>query len=251
MAKKKEPEKAPNHERWLLTYADMITLLMTFFIVLYALSIVDANKFHALSSSLKVALGVGASPDLISFQSEMMPQPVSAKKPANYDDTGENVELNNLTEVEAILNEYLKDKKLNDEVNVQMESKGLVVRLKDVMAFNPGEATIRPEAEEELKAIGQILLRVTNFIRVEGHTDNIPISGPKFSSNWQLSAARAANVVALLIEKSKISPQRFSAIGYAEYRPVANNSMYEGRTKNRRVDIVILKSKYNAIEYDK
>ncbi len=135
---------------------------------------------------------------------------------------------------------FLHEKGAEDKVNLQIGSRGLVISLKDTEFFNSGSATVRPESMPLLGNIAEAIGKYSNSIRIEGHTDNVPIQTPQFRSNWELSTARATNIVHDLINSYGISPDRLSAVGYGEYRPIADNSTAEGRQKNRRVDIVVL-----------
>ena len=140
---------------------------------------------------------------------------------------------------------------MKDSVNTQIDERGLVVSLNDTLFFDSGRAEIKPESQKKIIEIGKILNQLGNYMRVEGHTDNVPISNGEFSSNWKLSCARAANVTEFFISNCGIQPQKLSAVGYGEYRPIADNSTEEGRAKNRRVDIIIVNSKFNKIENNK
>ena len=239
MALKEEPEKPENHERWLLSYADFITLLMIFFIILYSMSAVDSKKYAQLAGSLNVSLNGGEG---VLNQSIVM----------------ENVKSNDILEekrkLEAVkkkIEEYLKANNLDKAVKLDLEERGLVISLKDTVLFDTGRAEILPDSMLKLIEIGNTLTSIDNYIRIEGHTDNIPINTRIYKSNWDLSVLRATNVVHLLINSSHIHPQRLSAIGYGEFRPLSDNSTPEGRSSNRRVDIVIIKNKYNETENNK
>ena len=256
MAKKEEPEKAPNHERWLLTYADMITLLLTFFIVLYALSMVDAKKMARLAESLRTAFNVskstGASQQLIEMNGQVIPLPApSVVSDENSPASSPQQEKLKLSETEDSLNDYSSKQGLLAELAVEMEEKGLVLRLSEAFLFESGRAEIKPTAIPKLVSIGKLLNKTTNYLRVEGHTDNIPIHSGQYRSNWQLSAERATRLTEALVEIAHVSAERFSAMGYGEHRPLASNATEKGRTKNRRVDIVILKNKYGGTEEDR
>jgi chemotaxis protein MotB len=137
---------------------------------------------------------------------------------------------------------------MSKNVSTSIDERGLVISMNDTLLFDTGKADIRPEFQQELTEMGKILNQLGNYIRIEGHTDNVPISNDEYSSNWKLSCDRASNVTEFLIMKSGIQPQKLSAIGYGEYRPIADNSSEAGKAKNRRVDIIILNSKFNAVE---
>lgn len=240
---KKDEEKEPNHERWLLTYSDLITLLMIFFVILYSSSNVDAQKYKALSQSFSVVFGGGKSIIGTSNNGSIADNiaPIDTKL----------VEQETIQTLKSEVDNYLKDNKLDSNVSTVIEERGLVIRLNDSLFFDSGKTELKQESIIKLKEIGSFLSKTNNYIRVEGSTDNVPISNAHFSSNWQLSVIRATNVVELLINDCKIPPNKLSAIGYGEFRPVASNSTEEGRAKNRRVDIVILNSKLNTSENEK
>ncbi|KMT23363.1 flagellar motor protein MotB [Clostridium cylindrosporum] len=237
MSRKRHKEEGhPNHERWLVSYADFITVLMIFFIVMFSMSQVNATKYKQLAASLNDALGGGKS--IIG----------SDKPPLTNENVAPIPEVKQMEEAKKEVEEYLKNEGLTGKVKVSIDDRGLVISLQDTLIFDSGSAIVKPTHRQTLAKIGIALKKMPNFIRVEGHTDNIPIKNSQFSSNWQLSAVRAANIVEVIINDSKISPNIISALGYGENRPVAPNSSSTERAKNRRVDIVLLKSKYNETE---
>ena len=196
-----------------------------------------------LSNSLKVAMGGGKS---IIGTSDAP----SISNSTQAVDTAI-VEQDKLENVKKQLDKYLKDNNMSNEVTSKVEERGLVVSLNDTLFFDSAQAVIKPESQKKLIEMGKILNQLGNYIRIEGHTDNVPINNSEFSSNWQLSAIRATNVTELLINKAGIAPERLSSVGYGEYRPIADNSTEAGRAKNRRVDIIIMNTKYNQIENNK
>jgi len=256
MKRRQHSEKPVNHERWLITYADMITLLMVFFIVLYALSNVDANKFKALADSLSKALGGGgivltnAGPDVITGSNASVSGDLGQSSVEKLPTTDQKdlEETANLAIIKAKVDSYIKAKGLNASVSATLEERGVVISFKDAILFKLGSAELTPKAKTIVKQIGEILLPLPNFIRIEGHTDNLPIKTSKYPSNWELSTARATSVVHELIDGLNFPPARLSAIGYGEYRPKVPNTSEQNRQKNRRVDIVILKTKYELAE---
>ena len=243
--KPKESEHKGNHERWLLTYADMITLLMTFFIVMYAMSIADTSKMKKLAESLHDAFLGQGNPQLLKSDEMVMPKEGDAQ--ANAGEGGKSEEAR-MGEVQDMLYEFIEKENLSTEISLEMEERGLVIRLSESMLFASGEDTIKADAYRKLAVVGKMLTTIPNYIRVEGHTDNVPIHGNNFRSNWQLSSERATRIVELLSSRHGDSPLRYSAIGYAEYRPLATNKTETGRAENRRVEIVILKTEFNRSE---
>ncbi|MDR1538721.1 MAG: OmpA family protein [Clostridiales bacterium] len=250
---KEEPEPPENHERWLISYADFITLLMVFFVVLYSMSKVDAGKYEELSQSLNSALSGGAGildgnpGDISPGNSGILkkPTPTPSESSGSEKDAAESQDME---KIEGQLKTYFDREGFSGSVSMNIDERGLVVSLNDTVLFDLGSSSIKPEARNELIQIGEALNAVDNYIRVEGHTDNLPISTGRYASNWELSAERATNVVRLLIDAAGVSPQKLSAVGYAEYKPVSDNSTSEGRAKNRRVDIILLSSRYNELE---
>ena len=237
-------KRKDNKERWLLTYSDLITLLMVFFVVLYALSSINARKFQSMAFSLAMAMGGGGQ--------SVLSEPGAALAPGISSSSFEiDKEMQELSEMERIKNElqaYIDQNGLNGKVTVNLEERGVVVSFQDVALFPLGSAGLLPDAKEKINKIGQILMKTTHYIRVEGHTDNLPINTRSFPSNWELSVARATSVVQELIYSLNFTPYRLSATGYGEFRPREPNDSDAQRQRNRRVDIVILKSKYETAE---
>ncbi|WP_418790993.1 OmpA/MotB family protein [Phosphitispora sp. TUW77] len=239
--RRSEPEKAPNHERWLITYADLITLLMIFFVLMYTISNVNAKKFAQLSSSMSQALlgeksgyfiGEAQGPLIVDTE-----QAAAAKtEAANMEDALEK------------LKKYIKEKGLEGQVEVGQEERGLVISLKEALLFSIGSADLTPEARKVVADVGQVLIKMPNNIRIEGHTCNLPINTSRYPSNWELSTTRATNVVRYLVTQVGLKPEVLSATGYGEFRPIVANTSEQNRVKNRRVDIVVLKSVFNIAE---
>ena len=243
--KKNESEHKGNHERWLLTYADMITLLMTFFIVMYAMSVADTSKMKKLAESLHDAFLGQGNPQMINSHAMISPKEGDALSESSDEGKVEDIRMG---EVQDMLYEYIDKENLTNEVLVEMEDRGLVIRLSESMIFGSGEATIKPQALKKLVAVGKMLAGVPNYIRVEGHTDNIAVHTREFRSNWQLSSERATQVVEVLTTKCHLNPIRLCAAGYGEFRPIATNLTEGGRAQNRRVDIVLIKATFNSSE---
>lgn len=242
--KKKKKHAEENTERWLLTYSDLITLLMIFFVVMYSMSNISASKYKQVAESLKLSMGGGksviGSDDTSSIKETVDPEEIQQ---TDTDDQEKK-----LSELKSQVDKYLQDSKMSESVSSSINERGLIVSMNDTLLFDTGKADIKPEFQQKLVEIGKILNQLGNYMRIEGHTDNIPISNSEYSSNWKLSCDRASNVTEFLIKNAGIQPEKLSAIGYGEYRPVGDNSTDEGKAKNRRVDIVILNSKFNAVE---
>lgn len=251
MARKKEPEKAANHERWLVSYADFITLLFAVFVTLYAMSQTDKQKVEEVAASYRSAFGVttGASSGKPSImkKTDLMPIPSvrpvlkNPEKPKAKDGTAKiHASKKEFKEILVSLEKFLITKNALDKVNVEITRRGLVISLKEAGFFKSGSAAIETISDELLDKIAEALLPYGNQISFEGHTDNIPMRSPVFPSNWELSTARATSLAHFFIDRHSFAPQKISVTGYGEFRPVAENDSEEGRKQNRRVDIVLM-----------
>jgi chemotaxis protein MotB len=243
-----------NHERWLVSYADFITLLFAFFVVLYASSQADKKKAAQVAASIKGAfqqLGVftgSATKDIGIPGSPGIPNPELTDAPLKLVKVAGSSEKDHgwaglgidVDELRRQLETALGDEIRQHEVQMRVTPEGLVVSLREVGFFNSGEAELLSNGHATLTRIAGILGKRGFEIRVEGHTDNVPVHNSRFKSNWDLSTARAATVAALLIERHGFDPALISAAGYSEYRPVAGNDSVEGRAANRRVDLVVV-----------
>lgn len=245
---KHQEEEHENLERWLITYSDLITLLLIFFIVMYTMAKIDAGKYNALKQSLAGAFANGS--EFINVGTTGILDEYAPPSGTGGNGTGsEQVKIDSLEEK---LQELVKKYNLQDYIKVFQEERGLDIEIRNeltnIVLFESGSAELNPEAVEIISKIGLLLRDLpNNYVRVEGHTDNVPIHNERFNSNWELSASRAINVVKLLINRSGLDPTKLSAVGYGEYKPVADNNTIEGRAKNRRVNIVIIRSKYSNV----
>lgn len=238
MARKKQPEKHPNNDRWLITYSDLITLLMVFFIVMYSMSSINAQKYKSLAISLKSGFNNGNGQSMLAeFQGEKILDYKQIQKQENAE----------LQEAAKKIKEFALKHKLDKSIHLTINERGLVISLVDKVLFNTGEAELTDQAKSVLAVIATIINHLPNQILVEGHTDNVPISNSIYPSNWELSTARATRVIAFFISK-QVVPQRLSAAGYSEYRPIVPNTTEANRSINRRVDIVVLRSVLNKQE---
>lgn len=216
----------------MVSYADFMTLLFAFFVVLYSSSQVDKSKMASLSNAITNGfqeLGVGAGPggNAIVLSKYAMP--------ANRGYANESAE-----NIRRKLEVGLSDELQHNTVSLRDTREGIVLSLREVGFFQSGSATLRANSMDAFDRIGSLLASVAGNLRIEGHTDNVPIHTAYFHSNWELSTARATEVIRLLLTREGIDPDRLSAAGYAEYHPVAENSTEDGRRLNRRVDIVII-----------
>lgn len=239
---------APGQDRWLVTYSDLITLLMIFFIVMYSMSQVDANKFRAMADSLSVTFGGAASPDSDLSKSQAGSSVLEESGIIAGEGSDRTQEDLTIEGIKTKLDQFANENGIEEKLVSSIQERGLVISIQDTLLFDSGSADITPKARNILKKVSAVLSASPNYIRVEGHTCNLPIHNAEFPSNWELSVLRATNVVQLMANDGGISPLRLSAVGYGEYRPVADNSTELGRIANRRVDLVILRSKYDILE---
>lgn len=251
-----------NTERWMLSYADFITLLMIFFIVMYSISSVNSGKYKQLSNSFKTTAGqtiigkdtttpIDQQTSIIDLDNTGAAATVLAEDAAQLAKSAAAVEHNTLVALKKKVDSYLTKNGLKATVDTTIDERGLVVSIEDTEFFDIGKADIRPAASKRVIEIGKILKQVVSYMKVEGHTDNVPISNNEFSSNWELSTGRAANVTELLISAVGISPEKIAAVGYGQYRPVASNSTEVGRAKNRSIDIIVIDSTLSKLENNK
>lgn len=220
-----------NVDRWLLTYADMITLLVALFIMLYSMSAVNQEKFRSLARSMRQEF-----------------QALPENNGGSIVGSGQLVDpVEQQTEK---LRQYLQAQGLQTQVRVRHEQRGLVISmLSDGTLFDLGSAELKPSAMQVLDRVAQVIRVLPNPVLVEGHTDNLPIRTAQYPSNWELSAARAARVLRYLVQKGGIPVDRLIACGYADTRPLVPNDSPANRAQNRRVDIAILKTSQNALRF--
>ena len=229
MRRRQHHEEHENAERWLLTYADLITLLLAFFIVMYSMSQVDAKKFGAVTTALKRILSGGGL--LLKADQGTVIAPREAYVPAESQD---------LRVVMDDMSLELSRKHLDRKVRLTQDARGVVLSMAEKVLFESGRADLNPGARTLLDTVSTLLVRFPNEIRVEGHTDNVPVHNGRFDSNWELSAARATSVVRYLAEGGLLPPFQLSAAGYGEFRPASPNDTPAHQALNRRVDFVIL-----------
>ena len=246
-----------NQDRWLVSYADFITLLFAFFTTLYAISNVDAQKLGRMVMAMKAAFdqelpgqgSKGAVPSPVGGNSihpagsirpaltpEMKTGPVPGKEPLP------------LPEVKNQIEKIINEEDLSKKIKLTLDRRGMIIRLGELNFFDSGSSALKPEARTILDKIAAILLPLNYTIHIEGHTDNVPISTSRYPSNWELSTARATSMVLYLIETHGFDPQKLSASGYGEFRPIAPNDNPENRAQNRRVDLVVLNEEARSQE---
>jgi chemotaxis protein MotB len=240
MARKKYEEEPENHERWLVSYADFITLLFAFFVVMYALSSVNEGKYRVLSNSLLNAFShnpPGPNSKSVIGQPTAIPTPVLPPKPRTSEALRR--ERERLTNVARDILKVLAPLVDQGKVRVTQTARGVSVEINASVLFAPGEAKLSDDTSQALRAVANVLKADDHAIQVEGHTDSVPIRNAIFPSNWELSAVRASSVVRLFID-SGIDETRLTAVGHGPTQPVGENTTAEGRLRNRRVAVMIL-----------
>lgn len=227
--KKKNSDDDINPDAWLATYSDTITLLLTFFIILYSMSSVDSQKLKELTEALQNSLS-GTGTVKVTEIENITDLKVQAGK-TEYEDLSEK------------LNKVINDNALTDVIKIREEGRGIVLQLDETILFDPGRANLKEDNQGVLEAITTIINGTDNDVLVEGHTDNIPMRTAQYGSNWELSTARAVSVVRYFVESKSVDPRRFAVKGYGEYKPLVANDTAENRAINRRVDILIVEQK--------
>ncbi|MFP5391813.1 MAG: flagellar motor protein MotD [Gammaproteobacteria bacterium] len=236
MARRKYDDHIENHERWLISYADLITLLFAFFVVMYAISVVNEGKYKVFSLAIGDAFGTKDKVTATSDIQPMFPLPNHLQKRRSEAMVRERQALTRLAQdLSATLAPLVKEGK----VRVTQSSRGVSVEINASVLFDPGAAALTEESDEALRALAAQLKNDPHAIQVEGHTDNTPIKNTLFPSNWELSAVRASSVVRLFID-SGVAPERLTAVGHGANKPVASNDTAEGKARNRRVAVTIL-----------
>lgn len=236
--KKKSSEGGLKGDEWLATYADTVTLLLTFFVLLYSFSSVDSEKTKSISNAFTSMFSGGTENSLLEYDlySGVVPL-IGGEADSNIQDMGD---ISPQKKMYNNVKDFISKNDLQEVVEIIDSEKGIVIQLRDNILFESASSNIREDSKAILDKISTLIASVSNPILVEGHTDNIPIKTSEFPSNWELSADRAVNVVRYFVENKGQEPSRFSAAGYAEYHPVAPNDSYENMAKNRRVDILII-----------
>lgn len=237
-SRKPYEEEPEHHDRWLVSYADFITLLFAFFVVMYAISSVNTGKYRVLSSSLIQAFTNGSSAVIIREQREMPP---AKTLPPIQKRNGEALqqERDHMTRIARDILTVLAPLIDQGKVRVTQTDLGVKVEINASVLFAPGDAKLTHESSEALTAVAAVLKDDVRAIQVEGHTDSVPIRNAMFASNWELSAVRAGSVVRLFVENG-IAEKRLTAVGKGATQPVADNDTAEGRLRNRRVAVIIL-----------
>lgn len=234
-------EEHENHERWLVSYADFITLMFAFFVVMFASSQADKQKVATISEAVTEALEKGSIPAKVQ---EMLSKEQKQKKPAQggLHDLKAESKPNELTPVMEHLTKELASEIQTGKLQVSLESRGLVISLKEAAFFPTGDATVAKDAYNTIGKLAETIVGLPNPVRLEGHTDSVPIHNDRFASNWELSAARSIAMLRLFTERFRVPTGRLAVVGFAETIAVDSNETPDGRARNRRVDVTILTS---------
>lgn len=233
--KKKEDTGLTGNE-WLATFSDTMTLLLTFFILLYSFSNLDAQKFKKIASAFQSVLAGSSGNTIVDFNMKDGEVPLAGETDKLDSYTGGDSQ-----DIYNKVKDFVDKNNLKDTVEIKEDTRGVIIQLRDSVLFESGKADIKENSLPILDKLSNLISSVpNNSIVVEGHTDNVPISNYKYETNWELSTARASSVLRYFVETKKMAPARFTAAGYGEYKPIAANDSDENRAKNRRVNIVVV-----------
>ena len=249
MARRKKHAAHENHERWLVSYADFITLLFAFFVVMFASAQGDKGKAAAVSESVKkafeegkmaslVTVMFGGSVDTVGTGNAMMKGPGGAHK--MVEEAKKDRQIVELMPSLKVLSTELKKEIESGRIKVSMEQRGLAISFKEAALFASGEDVVSTEAYESIAKVAEAINKLPNPVRLEGHTDSVPIHTARFRSNWELSAARSIALLEIFATKYNVPRDRMSIGGYADTAPIDSNDTIAGRTRNRRCDVIIL-----------
>ncbi|MEO9256040.1 MAG: OmpA family protein [Tepidiformaceae bacterium] len=228
-----EPEKPENHERWIVSYADMLTLLFALFVVLYATSDANPNKLKQVKNSIDRAFSVG-------IKDGDNGASVIFDSGGGLTDGINAVKSRNLIDISKSIDDFTTNNKLNGRIQVRSDAQSITISLQDNMLFDSGSADLKPGSQDVLAEVASALKGLPNEMRIEGHTDNVPVNSADFTNNWDLSAARASRVLRFVSDSGGLDQSKLVLAGYADTRPIADNNTPEGRAANRRADIVII-----------
>ncbi|OPH54658.1 flagellar motor protein MotB [Paenibacillus ferrarius] len=259
MSKKKKHEDHEEHvdESWLIPYADLLTLLLALFIILFASSELDSKKYDSIMRSLNTAFTGGEAPFSMS---NLIPidDPANSAKTNNKDQSPPSKvesktdsqlaaklqkEEKDLEELKKSMDAFIKDNSMSEQLTTKLDSEKLTITISDRALFDSGSAAIKQDSQNLALSMSNLLASYPGYqVEVAGHTDNIPIHRADFETNWDLSSKRAVNFMKILLNNGKIDPSSYSSVGYGEYRPITTNDTTEGRAKNRRVEVSILRN---------
>lgn len=234
-----------NHERWVISYADFVTLLFAFFVVMYATANADKGKARAVAEAVKAAFDPKDNPHAKQIIKELLDKNTKITPETAKQTVAE------LTPSLNLLQHNLKNEIQRGEIELHMEPRGLTISFKQAALFDSGEADIKSSAMSAMSKVADVILKIPNQIRLEGHTDNLPIHNDQFKNNWELSSARSIAVLEILTDKFQVPVQRLAVSGYADVAPIASNDTESGRARNRRVDVIILSTLASKWEPEK
>ena len=241
MPRKKGAKEEMRTDAWLATFADTMTLLLTFFVLLYSFSTVDAAKFKQIATSLQSVLTGETGKSILDFNIKNGEVPLVGE-PVPTTDSNSNTE-----DIYEKVQSFIKEKKLEATVVIKTDNRGVIIQLRENILFHSGKAEIISNSKSVLDSINGLISNFPNDIVIEGHTDNIPISNNQYKNNWQLSSARALTVLEYFVGiKGQTHPERFKSIAYGEYQPIAPNNSDVNRALNRRVNILIVANEKEA-----
>jgi len=257
VSKKRKHDDHEEHvdESWLIPYADILTLLLALFIVLYSMNTVDVKKFEEMSRAFNVALSNGNG--VMDFPSIIQQGEDPSKKKQNADDKDKSKDQKEQSAAEELIkkeqaeledlkkkiDDYIDKHGLSTDLETKLNMSQLMITISDRALFEPGRAAVNPKGHELATAIATMLQQYPAYnVVISGHTDTTPMNTAEFRSNWDLSAIRAVRFMDIMLENEELVPSRFSAIGYGEYHPVADNDTVEGKAKNRRVEVSIIRT---------
>lgn len=237
MARKHKHEEHENHERWLVSYADFITLLFAFFVVMYSTSMINEGKFRIFSQALKEAFIPLVKPIAVSNQRFDAGNGQQTIVPAIHP------KALFLSKAQEVVKKFTLDLDLQEKIRLTATEGGVMITIADSLLFESGKSDVKPGALPLLEALAEVMVDAgdgVKEVRVEGHSDNVPLRTAQVSSNWELSSLRSVTVVRVLTELNQVQPEKVAAVGYGEFRPVTDNLTPETRAKNRRVELNVL-----------
>jgi chemotaxis protein MotB len=242
MPRKKSGGEEMRTDGWLATFADTMTLLLTFFVLLYSFSTVDAKKFQQIASSLQSVLTGESGKSVLDYNMKSGDAPIVGEPTQAVSPT------NSREDIYKKVEKLIKEKKLEGTIVLKSDSRGVIIQLRENIIFQSGKAEVIEKIKPVLKSINVLLSTLPNDIVIEGHTDNIPISNYEYKNNWQLSSARALNVLEYFVYiQGQANVQRFRSVACGEYQPIVPNNSDANRALNRRVNILIVANEKEAI----
>lgn len=241
MAKKKQHHDEHIDETWLLPYSDMMTLLLALFIVMFAMSKVDSQKLEKMSQQFNIIFSGGKGIVQNSGQGNKILVSTNDKDTSDSKNVQQVAEQDEMVKLRNQLQQEINNSGYADKVKIDLNADGLNITIQDTILFNSGDANILKSFDPILVKISGMIKELDNDIRISGHTDNVPISTKQFRDNWDLSYMRASNVMNFMVKSCSISPNKFSIQAYGEYKPKYDNSTEDGRSKNRNVEILIVR----------